>query len=590
LIDQYDADSFPTRIVMPLATGDKEFRGIEALPYLHGVQTHMTVIPPDLSPLPSPYTPVGAFTPAPVVAGTVLLWQTMALWNPHVISKVSNASGVLVNAVSQPENFALELSSNVKFQVQPYLETQYYSGPYSLRVPLTSSLAKTELDFRVPPSVPAGRPQVLYFNWPAGLPDLFEHPVWLSDADPSAQAMGAVADAANSVSASTISAMAVAKLPRIFRGIVPRQSSTVMGGTFMILPSVYKVSPQPLLTYKLKYRDAASNWVTYDEKTLLLGSELRPDSVDWSRISSSGTYSASIFPDPRTERWGSVSVSPGTFFGYESVPWFTGIPDASRVLPDPVPDADGMYRRPFGALSPGAWLPKDQDFARPRLLNRPFRSVGEMAFAFAGAPWRHVDFAAPESGFGGLLDVFCISELEDLEPLKSGRLDLNTRQLPVLKAMLSGTGWNVDAEPFKPLSYTERDGIAQMFLNRTKTTPLRNVSELVGFWSPKTSGATAGVGADFYDGFAKDLLNVTLNLEGGAQYKQAAVRALADAGQTRVWNLMLDVIVQSGRYPRGLRPLLSQFVVTGETRVWVHVALDRLTGEVLDTQVEYPQE
>jgi hypothetical protein len=213
-----------------------------------------------------------------------------------------------------------------------------------------------------------------------------------------------------------------------------------------------------------------------------------------------------------------------------------------------------------------------------------------MAFAFAGAPWRHVDFAAPESGFSGLLDVFCTSELEDLEPLKSGRLDLNTRQLPVLKALLSDAGWNVDVEPFKTFSYIERDGIAQMLLNRTKVAPLRNVSELAGFWSPKAVGARAGVGADFYDGFAKDLLNVTLNLEGGAQYKQAGVRALADAGQTRVWNLMLDVIVQSGRYPQGLRPLLSQFVVTGETRVWVHVAIDRLTGDVLETQVEYPQE
>jgi very-short-patch-repair endonuclease len=32
------------------------------------------------------------------------------------------------------------------------------------------------------------------------------------------------------------------------------------------------------------------------------------------------------------------------------------------------------------------------------------------------------------------------------------------------------------------------------------------------------------------------------------------------------------------------------FTVQAERRLWVHVAIDRLTGQVLDTQVEVPAE
>jgi len=35
---------------------------------------------------------------------------------------------------------------------------------------------------------------------------------------------------------------------------------------------------------------------------------------------------------------------------------------------------------------------------------------------------------------------------------------------------------------------------------------------------------------------------------------------------------------------------LNAFVVEAERRAWVHVAIDRLTGELLDSQVEFPIE
>jgi hypothetical protein len=77
-------------------------------------------------------------------------------------------------------------------------------------------------------------------------------------------------------------------------------------------------------------------------------------------------------------------------------------------------------------------------FNRPIILHRPFRSVTELSYTFSDTPWRNIDFFTPESGFTGLLDVFCVSDPSSNDSLEVGKVDLNTRQMPVLKAMLAG--------------------------------------------------------------------------------------------------------------------------------------------------------
>jgi hypothetical protein len=52
-----------------------------------------------------------------------------------------------------------------------------------------------------------------------------------------------------------------------------------------------------------------------------------------------------------------------------------------------------------------------------------------------------------------------------------------------------------------------------------------------------------------------------------------------------VWNLLIDVVAQSGRYPPNANSLAG-FVVEGEQHYWVHVAIDRFTGQVIDKQIE----
>jgi hypothetical protein len=71
--------------------------------------------------------------------------------------------------------------------------------------------------------------------------------------------------------------------------------------------------------------------------------------------------------------------------------------------------------------------------------------------------------------------------------------------------------------------------------------------------------------------------------------RESIARALGEADQTRTWNLLIDVIAQSGRYPPNASSLAG-FLVEGEQHYWVHVAIDRFTGQVVDKQIEVVNE
>ena len=71
--------------------------------------------------------------------------------------------------------------------------------------------------------------------------------------------------------------------------------------------------------------------------------------------------------------------------------------------------------------------------------------------------------------------------------------------------------------------------------------------------------------------------------------EEAVVRAIAESANTRTWNFMIDIIAQAGRYPSSAGTL-DNFVVDGERRYWLHVAIDRYTGQVVDKQLEVVNE
>jgi hypothetical protein len=262
--------------------------------------------------------------------------------------------------------------------------------------------------------------------------------------------------------------------------------------------------------------------------------------------------------------------------------------------------------------------------SRPIILHRPFQSVAELGTVFSGTPWRNIDFSTPESGYSALLDVFSVGDTDDPNGMVAGRLDLNTRQSPVIQAFLSGAYKDALAptDTIVATGNASATSVATALVTRTTTSPgpIANISELVGKWSAATtvSGATAPFnidGGQSYIGFSGTAATTTFtpsaspvelssvlaadstttsptygyNTQVMQRYRDATIRALSNAGQTRVWNLMIDLVAQTGRYPSSAASL-NNFLVEGEQRYWVHLAIDRLTGQVIDKQIEVVRE
>jgi hypothetical protein len=233
----------------------------------------------------------------------------------------------------------------------------------------------------------------------------------------------------------------------------------------------------------------------------------------------------------------------------------------------------------------------------PIMLNRPFRNVAELGYASRDLPWKSLDLFNDKSADAGLLDVFTITDgapVKDaggvvigmVEPaVVAGSVNLNTRQAPVLQTILAGTIWDeLNSSNSYPKATTSPDSaqtMAPLVLGATLPTLVLNRSELV---SRASSPTLPNQILPVYSGSTANQTDQLVKAQ-----REAVTRALASVAQTRTWNLMIDVIAQSGRYPAGETDL-KRFTVEGEQRYWVHVAIDRFTGEVIDRQVEVVKE
>jgi hypothetical protein len=209
---------------------------------------------------------------------------------------------------------------------------------------------------------------------------------------------------------------------------------------------------------------------------------------------------------------------------------------------------------------------------RPIILNRPFTSVGELGYVFRDYPWRTLDLFSANSADGGLLDLFTIDDNENI--VATGRINLNSPNSKALEAVFSGMA----ADVIGNTTLSKASSLAAELAKYTSgvvggTGPLVSREELVTKFQPSLTAASFTA-----TGQNTDEQNVKARREG-------VTRALADVGQTRTWNLLIDVIAQAGRYPLTATSV-DQFVVEGERRFWLHIAIDRFTGEIVDQQLE----
>jgi hypothetical protein len=205
------------------------------------------------------------------------------------------------------------------------------------------------------------------------------------------------------------------------------------------------------------------------------------------------------------------------------------------------------------------------DFAdRPQILNRPFQSVAELGQVFRDQPWKTLDFTTAASADAGLLDIFTLHE----SSMEAGKTSLNTRQKPILTAILSqATRRLTDPGGTTAITSAQRDAIVNALFTITSAQPMIRKTDLLAQLAadPSVTGL------------------------GNKEARELVMRAFSDACQTRTWNLMIDVVAQSGRYPPNASTLAG-FLVEGEQHYWVHVAIDRFTGQVIDKQIEVVNE
>ena len=265
--------------------------------------------------------------------------------------------------------------------------------------------------------------------------------------------------------------------------------------------------------------------------------------------------------------------------------------------------ADATYTEvPTSGSFTGSATPYDatsMDY-HPIMLNRPFRNVAELGYAFRDLPWKTLDFFTDKSADAGLLDIFTINDGAPLfdtsnppniigmapPTIAATSVNLNSTQTADLQSILAGT--ILDEITSMPVNKTGAGAIdapvlaanivsAMNVAANPSATPGQNRSELI-----TRSGLPTSIlpvppsGAALHDQRVKSR-------------REVVARAVSSVSQTRVWNLLIDVVAQTGHYkPNAIS--LDDFIVEGEKRYWLHVAIDRFTGQVIDKQTEVVKE
>jgi len=269
------------------------------------------------------------------------------------------------------------------------------------------------------------------------------------------------------------------------------------------------------------------------------------------------------------------------------------VPGNTITIIDPFNDSTHPENYVYGIESM-SWDDPNQNLNRPPfaphppmsqanypLLNRRFENVGEFGYAYNPAsdltrPSRTLDFASATSNDRGLLDFFTYNAASSRE----GIVNLNTRQAPVLASILRGAwvhdpGYIVEPSPIP-----------------APPTTLVSQDDALTAAQAIVSASTGPNGAVLTRADVARLASIAAaavpNLAGSDEAKQTIARALAEVGQARTWNLMIDVIAQTGNYSPDATDInqVNKFVVQGEKRYWLHIALDRDDGTVLGTQIE----
>jgi hypothetical protein len=296
-------------------------------------------------------------------------------------------------------------------------------------------------------------------------------------------------------------------------------------------------SPPPDFFQILSYAYSNPGPTPTIDKILSLGAAII-DQYDADQVTTAIEYGPAATPQPVA--WGAEAANPV-------------IPMGSPV-PSPSPT-------PIAGYTP--------------VLNRPFQNVGELGYAYNPITGNTLDFRTAGSSDAALLDFLTFNTTDNTAtynvpyPLRAGLVNINTRNSAVIAAILTGASLNETS----PATGVSASGA-------------RTAAGLIAAATDPSSGQPATSRRDIAR-LAAAVTNSPFTTN--EETRETVARALTDTTQTRTWGLLIDVVAQSGRYAPGETDL-RKFIVEGEQHYWVHVAIDRFTGQVLDKQIEVVNE
>jgi Tfp pilus assembly protein PilX len=240
---------------------------------------------------------------------------------------------------------------------------------------------------------------------------------------------------------------------------------------------------------------------------------------------------------------------------------------------------------PAAPLNPYNWIidpytgtTKPLPSSTPIVLNHVFSTVGDFGYGlrpeYVSNRFQRLDFHTANPN-ANLLDFFTYNPVDHDYP-RLGVVNLNTKNVPVIAAILkSALKADIDVSPtptpFPTVAPSEATLAAQDIVNATSATGGAALTRAdIG---RLTAAAASRIANPGYAGEQQE------------KVPEAIARALCEVTQTRTWNLMIDVIAQTGRYAPGTPDLSdpTKFIVAGEKRYWLHISLGRdLNGGAVD--------
>lgn len=525
LIDQWDADSNPTVIIFDASSSASDIFGVENLPYLGWLTFDVCQ-----------------------ETGTqnALIFDRFELWNPHRNATQAAAADYRISVWGEPRALIVRNDNTGN----RFGNSVPYYGAGSTPVPLITFSTGSE-KFSTPTLLRGG---VASASVNAAYPDCFYAP---------------------------------ANLMGILVGKVDMGTPTSTGVTFTLSNTKFApyVYTQPLTIYLQKnvkknasdpdnfqtysvwkryegrfpYAHAvhADNGYLYSTAGAYRNVNYSVADVRSSRLGSWGAASSNWSGHPRN----STGILPATSTLYNSYGGGVG-----NVLPYTI--AQSYLSNGFRFLGGDGILrngdtPTADPYAvtnRPMMLDRRFRSLGEMAYAFRDEPMRSLTFCDENGADGGLLDFFTLTSA----PIREDMVSLNAAPASVLASLLKGVKLDESSGTLLSDDSKVRDAAEKMrtFLDENPQKDPGDLPRLGTLVKDDLAGANAP-----------------------KIQREAVSRAMADLNNTRTWNLIIDVIAQSGLLTDRAQSL-TDFQVRGEKRYWVFLAIDRITGEVIDKRIE----